>query len=216
MKLLLTSLGISNQSIADGLIELIGKKPSETKVGFIPTAANADPGNKDWFVQQLTDLQKFGYTWIDLVDPAAVDIDYQERLKDVNIIYISGGNTFYLLDQVRKTGLDSWLDKNKDNKVYVGSSAGSILATPTIKAAGVADQNTPGLTDLQGLGWVDFELLPHVPGSIGMKKAEAYAKTTKNKFYALDDNSALKVVDGKVEVISEGEWILLNDPADNS
>jgi dipeptidase E len=215
MKLLLTSLGISNQSIADVLVELIGKKPSEVKIGFIPTAANADPGNKDWFIQQLTDLQKFGFGWIDLVDPSAADIDYTKRLKDADIIYLSGGNTFYLLDQVRKSGFDKWLDENKDSKVYVGSSAGSILATPTIKAAGVADQNTPGLTDLRGLGWVDFEFLPHVPNWVEMEKAETYAKTTKNKFYVLDDNSALKIEDGKVEVVSEGEWILLNGPAGN-
>jgi hypothetical protein len=67
MKLLLTSAGITTQSIADALIELVGKPASEIKVGFVPTAANAEEGNKiDWYLPQITNLTKYGIAWADI------------------------------------------------------------------------------------------------------------------------------------------------------
>jgi dipeptidase E len=216
MKLLLTSNGITNKSIAGALEDLIGKKASKTKVGFIPTAANVESKNKDWFVDQFINLRKFGFVWVDVIDPSAGNVGWRKRLERLDVIFVSGGNTFHLLDQARKTGFLEWLDENKDKKVYVGASAGSVLATPTIAVAGVdnIDENMPDglppVTNTKSLNWVTFEFLPHVPDYISHKTAEKYAKITKNKFYAVDDNSAIKVINDKVEVISEGAWNLFN------
>jgi|SRR3990167_3301937 len=208
MKLLLTSSGISNKTIAKALRELTGKAPSETKIGFVPIALNVEQGNKDWVVNQFLSLWRNGYNWIDIIDPTAVNVDWRKRLEEVDVIYPSGGNTFHLLDQVRKTGFDKWLKSNLKSKVYVGSNASTILLTPNIGVAGIdkIDPNLPGLTDLTGLGLVDFEIVVHVPSMISQESAEAYAKKSKNKVYIFDDETALKIDGKKIKVVSEGFW----------
>jgi len=208
MKLLLTSAGITNQSIADTLLDLVGKSAAETKIVVIPTAGNVEPDTKDWYLGQFANLQKHGYQWIDIVDPSASGVEWKERLKVADVVFVSGGNTFHLLDQLRKTGLDKWLTDKLDRIVYVGASAGSIITGPTIGISGVepADPNLPGLKDLTGLGWVDFEISPHSPDDISYESNQAYAKTASHKLYAIDDATAIKVVDDVVEVISEGRY----------
>jgi dipeptidase E len=209
MKLLLTSSGISNDKIADALRELTGKTPQDTKVGFVPTAANAEGGSKDWLINDLLRLRDTGYTWVDIVDPSAAGVDWRQRLADVDIVFIGGGNTFHLLDQLRQSGLGEWLKENAKDKVYVGSSAGSIVMTPTIATANGADPNLKGMTDLNALGLVDFDFIPHIP-DIPLAAAERYAKTAERSLYALDDTSAIKVHGGSVEVVSQNFYRLFD------
>lgn len=210
MKLLLTSSGITNRSIANALHELVNKSTSETKIGFVPIAANAQTGNKDWVIKEFLNLWRYGYNWIDIIDPTAAGINWQERLQAVDVVYPSGGNTFHLLDQVRKTGFDKWLKSNLKNKVYVGSSASTILITPTIDVTTIdnIDPNLPGIKDLTGLSLVDFEVVVHVPSMISAQSAEAYAKKSKNKVYIFDDETALKIDGNKKKVVTEGFWKL--------
>lgn len=212
MKLLLTSAGISNESIAKALDNLTGLSRSEIKIGFIPTSANREPGNKDWFLNQLTDLYKYNFKWIDFIDFSASGVNWEERLSECNIVYISGGNTFHLLNEVRKYKFDEWIKENIERKVFVGTSAGSILFTPTIAIAQVepADTNYAGITDLSGLGIVNFEISPHTPETLTYEANEKYASKSKNKLYVLDDNSAVEVQGSSINVISEGKWKLLN------
>ncbi len=213
MKLLLTSGGISNRSIAKALTKLVGRNPSDVKVGYVPLAANVEDGNKDWVIKDFINLWRYGYNQIDIIDPSAAGVDWKNRLAEVDVVQLSGGNTFHLLDQVRKTGMSGWLKVNLKNKVYVGGSASSILMTPKIDVAGIGafhDENLPGLKDLSGLNFVDFELIPHSPSWSSYEVVEEYSKTTKNKVYALDDMSAIKIDGEKAEVISEGAWKLFN------
>lgn len=209
MKLLLTSVGVTKRSLAKSLTELVGKAPSETKVGFIPTAANVEEGNKDWVINQYLNLWRFGYANVDIVDVAAADVDWRGRLADVDVLYLSGGNTFYLLDQVRKSGFDEWLRENLSSKIYVGGSASTILVTPSIEIADPFDPNLPGLTDLTGLGFVNFEVEPHCTEA-RYAAVEAYAKSKPYPVYAIDDQTGIQVVDDKVDVISEGFWRAFN------
>lgn len=208
MKLLLTSAGIQNESLAKSFQDLAGKNRSEIKIGFIPTAANGEPGNKDWFINQYTNLYTYGFTWIDVIDFSAHNVPWEERLAECDAVVVSGGNTFHLLNEVRESGFDLWLKKNIDEKVYVGISAGSILVTPTIKIATVepADINSIGLEDLTGLGYVDFEVSPHSPEVLTYQSNESYGAKTNNKLYAIDDSTGIMVVDGQVTVVTEGEW----------
>lgn len=207
MKLLLTSSGLSKRVIGEALQDMFEKSPSEVKVGFIPTAANVEPYSKDWVISQFDQLQRYGFYQIDIVDIAADGVDWRTRLDACDMLWLSGGNTFYLLDQVRKTGFDEWLRQNIDNKVYVGGSASTILVTPTIKIADGADDNAVGLTDFTGLNLVDFEINVHCNAAM-IEATKAYADASSHAVYALDDLSAIKVIDGSVEVISGGSWRL--------
>lgn len=210
MKLFLTSAGITNQSLANALISLVGKPIGEITIGFIPTAANVEPGNKDWYIAQLTNLHKYGLTWIDVVDISASEVAWNERLADIDVILVGGGNTFHLLDQIRKTKFDDWLSVNLGNKVYVGISAGAIIATPCIAIAGVddGDVNNSGITDVTGLHFVDFEISVHTPESVSHEGNKKYRETISNELYALDNESGIVVENEKVDVVSEGTWCL--------
>lgn len=208
MKLLLTSAGITNDSIANTLLDMVGKDAEKIKVVFIPTAANVEEGDKAaWFFRQYEDLRRIGINWIDVVDFAAADVEWRTRLGECDVLYLSGGNTFYLLDQIRKQGFDDYLKRALSTKVYVGASASSITMTPSIEVAAVppGDPNLPNLTDLKGLGYVDFEIEPHCDNT-RFATVEKYAKERNRKIYAIDDQTAIKSIDGKVEVISEGKW----------
>lgn len=207
MKLLLTSAGIRNQNIAEALVGLVGKPAFETKIVLIPTAANVESGNKDWFIDQFTDPPRFGFSWIDVVDPSANGVDWKKRLNEADVVMVGGGNTFHLLDQIRKTGLGEWLDEAVKTKVYVGVSAGSIITTPTIAIASVgeADENLAGTTDLSGLSLVEFEVSPHTPEIVSVDDNIGYAKTIKRKLYAYDNETAIKVAEGEIEFVGTGQ-----------
>lgn len=207
MKLLLTSSGLSKRQIGEALQQMIGKEPSRCKVGFVPTAANVEPYAKDWVIAQFAQLARYGFYNIDIVDISADGVDWQSRLADVDVLWLSGGNTFHLLDQVRKTGFDVWLKKHGKDKVYVGSSASTILMTPSIEVAVGVDENYIDLKDLTGLGYVDFEIDVHCDAA-GLENAKDYAAQSDYALYALDDLSAIKVVNSNIEVISGGSWKL--------
>lgn len=207
MKLLLSSQGITNASIAAALIDLTGKTPYDTKLAFVPTARNAEPPSRGRFVGQFLELWKHGFNWIDIVDPSAADVPWQDRLAAVDVIFVAGGNTFHLLNQVRKTGLAQWISENLKEKVYVGVSAGSIIATPSIEVASLPprDNNLPGLKDLSGLNLVNFEIEPHCDQD-RFAVVESYAKAKHYPVYAIDDQTAIKVNGNTIEMISEGFW----------
>lgn len=206
MKLLLTSSGLSKRVIGERLQQMVlPKTPSECRVAFIPTAGNVEPYSKDWQIAQFGQLQRYGFYQIDIVDIAADGVDWRTRLADADVLWLSGGNTFYLLDQVRKSGFDVWLKKHGKGKVYVGGSASTILMTPTIAVAVGADENNVGLKDLTGLGYVDFEIDVHCDAAMLEERAE-YAAKSGHDMYALDDLSAIAVEGGKTEVISGGSW----------
>lgn len=212
MKLLLTSAGISNKTIATSLEKLVGKSPQNTKVAVINTAAMVQDGEKNWYINQYIDLKRFGYSWIDIVDISNPLVDWKARLQEVDIIYVGGGNTFYLLDQMRKQSFDTWAEEFLEDKVYVGVSAGTICVTPSIAVANIEppDDNIVGITDLTGLGWVEYEISPHTPESLTYESNELYAQTTQNTVYALDDKSAIEVNGHEVSLISEGDIVIYN------
>lgn len=199
--------------MADALVEMAGKPAKDIKVGFIPTAADADEGNKDWFIKQLTDLQKFGFEQIDIVELAAELVDWRQKLEAVDVVYAGGGNPYYLLYTMKKAGFDKWFREYADEKVYVGGSSGAIVMTPTIGAAKIksyGSTNVPNLDDLSAFGFVDFEIAPHVPDWPSFAEAEKYAESTERKLYAIDNESGVRVIDGDTDIISEGVWRSFN------
>ncbi len=160
MKVLLGSSSTSNSF----LTELIDKSPEDTSIIFITTAAKPYGDEVPWMHADIESLRSLGCS-VDLFDIEGVNqTDLREKLQHYDVIFVSGGNTYFLLDHVRTSGFDV-VTKELVNKgtIYAGTSAGSILATPTIESARDADDASlaPDLKDLSGLSLVDFCIIPH-------------------------------------------------------
>lgn len=217
MKLLLTSGGLTNDSIAQALFDLIGKKPEDTKLVFIPTAANVQMEDKDWFINDLLNIRRQGFKEVMITDISAVSEDiWRPQLEAADILFFEGGNTYHLMHWIRESGLVNLLPELLKSKVYVGSSAGSMVTNPDLndRLSKMVYDEDAGEENIAGLNYVNFYILPHFNSPFfPLRKKEIInemIKTLSRKVYALDDNSALKVVDGKVEVITEGEYTEFN------
>lgn len=228
MKLLLTSNGLSNNSIADAFSDLIGKKPSDSKIAFIPTAAICDRGDKYWLIDDLYRIKEFGYH-VDIIEISTLTSKaIEDALNDSDAIFVGGGNPFYLSYWMQKKGLFELLPKLLKTKVYAGISAGSMISGNSFQLSSKAlehgvleesDYNAIGMigeSSAKTLNFVNFIFKPHLNSMYHAdERSEEYVKKiaakTDKLVYTLDDQSALKIIDDKVEVISEGEWLLLNN-----
>ena len=218
MKLLLTSGGVTNPSIAKALNELVGKKPEETNLAFIPTAANAEAGDKGWLIDDLACLKALGYRQIDIVDISALGRSaWQPRLEQADILFFEGGNTYHLMEWINRSGLAEMLPELLKTRVYVGLSAGSMVTGKdlALKASQIIyEEDFDRTEDMPALGLVDFYFLPHLNSPYFKKvtgeHVRQWASGIKEAVYALDDQSALKIVDGKIEIISEGKYSVFN------
>ena len=220
MKLLLTSGGLTNRSIANALFELVGKSPEQTAFAFIPTAMNLSTGDKSWFINDLQNFKKQNFKFIDIVDISALPKKiWLPRLEAADVLFFSGGNTFHLMHWLKESGLAELLPELLKTRVYGGISAGIMVTNPTLalssKDKRIYYEENFGSSDIAGLGFVDFYTRPHLnspdfpQANAGYLKNEV-AKNIDAAIYGLDDNSALKVIDGKVEVVSEGDWVKIN------
>ena len=218
MKLLLTSGGITNELIAMALFDLVGKKPEDTLLAFIPTALNVEVGDKSWLINDLVNLKKQNFKSIDIADISAVDEKiWRPKLEGADVLYFEGGNCYHLMEWINRSGLAGLLPELLKNKVYAGASAGSMVTSKDLAlkiSQMVYEEDLDKTQDIPGLNFVDFYFLPHLNSPDFEKIREDFIKETvkgmPEKIYALDDNSALKVVNGKVEVISRGKWFMIN------
>jgi len=217
MKLLLTSAGITNKSIAKALFDLVGKKPEDITLVVIPTASNLDRGDKGWLIDDLINLKKLGLKSIEITDISAVDESiWKPSLEGADVLFFEGGNNYHLMRWLNKTGLTEMLPELLKDKVYVGVSAGSMVTNPDLNlviSKQVYEEDTQETEELSGLGFVNFYFLPHLNSKwfkkVNKENIEGVSKEISRPIYALDDDSALKVVDGKIEVVSEGEWFVI-------
>lgn len=218
MKLLLTSGGLTNDSIANALFELVGKKPEHTKIVFIPTASNVEVGDKDWFINDLINLQKRNFEEIDIADISAVEEKiWKPKLERADVLFFEGGNTYYLMEWINKSGLVNILPELLKTKVWVGVSAGSMVTNKDLSlkiSQIVYAEDLDKTEEMNGLHYVDFYFFPHLNSEyfkdIRRDYIEKVTKEMPDIIYVMDDQSALKVVDGKIEVVSEGDWFVLN------
>ncbi len=217
MKLLLTSAGITNKSIANALFELIGKKPEETSIVFIPTASNIEEGDKGWVIDDLVNIQKQNFKTVSIVDISAVPEEvWRPQIEEADILFFEGGDTYHLMRWVNKSGLIKLIPKLLESKVYVGLSAGSMITGPdlTLRLSKVIYGDDIEEKDMDGLNLVNFYFLPHLNSHYFPERMEDNARKVASeiskKIYFLDDQSALKIIDGKVEVVSEGKYLEFN------
>ncbi len=217
MKLLLTSSGLTNKSISDALLDLVGKKAEEISLVFIPTAANIEKGDKSWLENDLVNIKKQNFKSVDIVDISAVDESvWRPKFEKADVLFFGGGNTYYLMEWINKSGLAKILPELLKTKVYVGLSAGSMVTNKdlSLKISQIVYEEDLDKEEMAGLNFVDFYFLPHLNSpyypKLREKNIKEIAKDIPGVIYALDDNSALKIIDGKVEIISEGEYLVLN------
>ncbi len=218
MKLLLTSAGIKNPSIHDALVALLGKPIAEANALCIPTAIYPFPGGPAMayrFINGSTanPLCELGWQSLGVLEltalPSVKTAYWVAAVQETDALLVFGGDVLYLCRWMRESGLADLLPSLRET-VYVGVSAGSMVTAP-IFGETYDDPNTPFVI-ATGLGLVDFALLPHLdhenhPESSTVN-VERMAAEVPVPTYAIDDETAIKVVDGTVEVVSEGHWKL--------
>ena len=220
MRLLLTSAGIKNPSIHDALLDLLGKPISESNALCISTASYGHTWvtpEGAWRVisgnEPETPMVELGWKSVGVLELTALPSIDRERwvswVQETDVFLVNGGDARYLCYWVQQSGLAELLPSL--NAVWVGLSAGSMIMTPSIGDWDVEWTSPTGRDDTM-LGLVDFSIFPHLGHPMLPKNtlatAERWAAELSNPAYAIDDETAIKVVDDTVEVVSEGEWRL--------
>ncbi len=214
MKLLLTSAGIKNQSIKNALVDLLGKPIAESDALLIPTAMWATGGTRAYeFIAGTasTPMAELGWRSLGVLELAALASVEAERwvprVQAADVLLVAGGDAIYLNHWMRLSGLAD-LFSSLPAMVYVGLSGGSMVMSPCIGEDFRNWKNTE-VPD-EALGLVDFAIFPHLDHEAlpenTMADAERWAATIPVPAYAIDDQTAIQVVDGGVEVITEGHW----------
>jgi dipeptidase E len=209
--LLLTSNGMQ---MKEEIVKLLQKPAYDITVAFISTAAkpqaSLDYLKRDWNI--MRDELGFNLEEIDIEGKKENEVIKLLELKD--IIFVEGGNTFYLLKAMRACNFEKIIRKLlKNGKVYIGASAGSIVAGRTIQTAGWkgGDKNTVGLTSLRGLNLVPFDIFVHYQP----EHAEIIEQKIKNpkkrakKLKILTDDQAILVQGKEVSLIGKGEAVII-------
>jgi len=219
MKYLLTSAGIKNASIHEALVELLGKPIAECDALCIPTAVyghpKAGPRNAWRFIsgqEPRSPMVGLGWKSLGVLELTALPSLDEERwvplVRATDVLLVEGGDAAYLCHWMRASGLAGLLPSLHET-VWVGLSAGSMVMTPRIGADFVNWHSPAGD---KTLGVVPFSIFPHLGNpdlpENTMAAAEMWAADLGAPAYAIDDETAIKVVDGAVEVISEGHWKL--------
>lgn len=225
MKFLLTSSGITNRSISDALVGLLGKPISEASALFIPTGVYPFPGGAGRAWQAITgsgpnSMTQLGWASMGVLEltslPTIREENWVPAVKEADALLVWGGDVLYLCHWMRRSGLADLLPSLTDT-VYVGVSAGSIAVTPYNCDAAFDLDFVPEGSDMAAeaetaLGLVDFTLYPHLGHpdmpDTSLANIGRWASGIPVPTYAIDDNTAIKVVDGAVEVISGGNWTL--------
>ncbi|MDO3641438.1 Type 1 glutamine amidotransferase-like domain-containing protein [Mucilaginibacter sp. L3T2-6] len=219
MKLLLTSAGISNPTIHNTLTELLAKPVSEAKALFIPTAIYGIRNGGDIVRRVITGALgdpfcDMGWKSLGLLELTALPSIKRDLwvplLEETDALLVGGGDCQYLTYWMQQSGLAELLPSLLNKMVYVGLSAGSMIMTSYGTTYG--NHALPAETD-KSLGLLDFAIHPHLdypafPDN-SMAELEKLAATLPMPSYLIDDQTAVKIDDGVVEVVSEGNWKLV-------
>lgn len=217
MKLLLTSAGVKNPTIHRALVDLLPRPIAECDALATTTASYGHP-----HVGPARPNRVPGRRWGDPDGGAGVAVGMLELtalpsmgsdrwvrwVRDTDVVLVNGGDAAYLAHWVRGSGLVDLFPSLSD-LVRVSLSAGSMVMTPRIGDDFVGWGSPTGAGDLT-LGLVDFSIFPNVDNpelpTNTMDAAERWAPGLGNPAYAIDDQTAIRVVAGVVDVVSEGTW----------
>ncbi len=218
MKFLLTSGGVKNTSIRNALVDLLGKPIAESSALCIPTAAYAFPGGAGmaWTLisgRAASPLCELGWKSLGVLELTALPSISEELwvplVRETDALLVGGGDPLYLCYWMQQSGLADLLPSLRET-VYVGVSGGSLVMAPNVGQDFVYGSRPTGGD--RALGMVDFAMFPHLDHEKmpehSMANAEIWAAGLPLPGYAIDDQTAIKVIDGTIEVISEGHWKL--------
>jgi dipeptidase E len=222
MKLLLTSMGVSNASIHDALVDLLGKPISESNALCVPTGIEpfrGGPLSVYNFINGDKASVMCGLGWkslgvLELTALPSIRKEYwTSAVQETDALLVWGGSPLYLCYWMRQSGLADLLPTLRAEFVYVGTSGGAMVATPDFGGA-TYDDSEPLTGSDKALGLVDFSVFPHfereeMPDTT-VESIGRWAAGLAVPAYAIDDQTAIKVVDGTVQVITEGRWKLFN------
>ena len=219
MKLLLTSGGITNTSIREALIDLLGKPIEESNALCIPTAQWGHPmcgptsvrgfvcGTPPWGGMTALEWKSLGVLELTALSSIG-EARWAPWVRDADVLLVDGGEATYLCHWMRESRLADLLPSLSE-MVWVGVSAGSMVLTPRIGSDFV---KWPSAPDDRTLGVVDFSIFPHLDvfPTNTLAAAERWAAEVGVPGYAIDEQTAIKLIDGTVEIVSEGNWKLFN------
>ena len=178
--------------------KFLDKNTESKKILFIPTATNVDEYKKYIHLTQKA-FEDFGYE-VENFDISIFSEEIaKEKLSQAKIVFISGGNTFYLLQELKRKNLTSYLKERIENGLlYIGESAGSVIATPNIEYASIVDDKTLAteLNDYTGLNLVDFYIVPHF-------EEEPFVESSRNTVELYKDKLDLKLINNKEAILVE-------------
>jgi dipeptidase E len=219
MKILLTSSGITNATIHAALVDLLGKPIAESSALCIPTGVQPFPGGPSHVYGFLTGTDggpmcALGWKSLGVLELTALPSIKKEHwvaaVEEADALLVWGGSPLYLCYWMRQSGLADLLPLLRPDAVYVGTSGGAMVATPDFGGE-TYDDSAPLTGSDEALGLVDFSVFPHLDREDGLPAAplaeiEAWAAGLSVPAYAIDDQTAIQVVDGNVQVVSEGHW----------
>ncbi|HEY7974038.1 MAG TPA: Type 1 glutamine amidotransferase-like domain-containing protein [Ktedonobacterales bacterium] len=241
MRLLLTSAGIKNTSIHNALVDLLGKPIAESSALIIPTAIYPFRGGAAGAYRFISGsatspMCELGWKSLGVLEltalPSIDDAAWVPTVQETDALLVWGGDPLYLSHWMRQSGLADLFSSLRRETVYVGVSAGSMATAATfgetypdpprhsgkaLTSEGIVFSTPQGELDTtfvtaQGVGLVDFALIPHLDHQdhpdASLANAEQWAARLPVPTYAIDDQTAIKVADGAVEVVSEGHWKL--------
>jgi len=225
VKHLLTSGGISNASIKNALVDMLGKPIAEARALIIATGIYPFPGGGVMARDAITGaasspLAGLGWKSLGVLELTALrtlrDEVWVPEVQESDALLVWGGDVLYLVHWMRESGLADLMSTLKDS-VYVGVSAGSIAVTPyncdaEFDQAFVPEGSDMGRDAERALGLVDVTLYPHLghpdmPDTT-LENIGHWAERIPVPVYAIDDDTALRIEDGRIDVISEGTWKL--------
>jgi len=237
MRALLTSAGIKNPSIQDALVNLLGKPIADSDALLIPTAIYPFPRGPFMAWRAISSpLCALGWKSVGMLElsvlPSIDEGAWMPTVRNADALLVWGGDPLFLANWMRRSGLADLLPTLRDDAVYVGVSAGSIAAASTfvetytdpprwsdgpLKSESAVFATPKGdvgrlLVTGQGVGLVDFAVIPHFEHpdhpDASLENAEKWAARIPSATYAIDDETAVRVVDGVATVVSEGRWKL--------
>jgi len=218
MKFVLCSEGFHTPNTVEACVKLVGKPQDEITVGIINKAHATEQGDKRWVLDNLNSVVSNFKSEVDIINLLALPIsEVEQRLAHKDVIFVVGGDTDYLMSVYRKTGFDKLLPKLLETKVYVGSSAGSMVVGKRISAAAYrliyGEDSKYDISEYVGL--VNLSVMPHLDSPHFPNRKESLIEAVgkfEGKVYGLRDDSAV-VVDGEHVYTIGSEPIIIDKGA---